>query len=330
MFMIPMLIFTAVMVLFGNNIGVRCGLTGFPSGPVYSGPFPHGKIAFLTGFIGNPGGHNPILLPQIDEQSKENPLHTWYFVSNDRGLCEFAQAHGYFAVLMQLDTDGMNLSAVEAEAFYARMSKDIKTNPLDIIGPDCDFVVYFDHKYNLRMDNVLSTLAHWEQSVDAEVGTVTAEKVVSELAASPTAVMLHERPACLENSSLCGADAEFAAAVLQPRYALFEEQMRIYIKEEEAKGFHVHGGRHFQTGFMLINMHHPDTPAILTLWKQHNQRAGILCQLSFYFVAQRYADTDVIREFTMDWNYGRLGLIQTFDDYVGVGEEVDILGVVAN
>lgn len=365
-----------VIVLLLSCVITPCILAQIPfsaieAGAPYDGPHPRARIAFITGFFGTASSDKPVLVPPINEESKRNPLQSWYFVSNDLELCKFSQSKGYSAVWKPVDTNTDAMDSAEIAAYYARLSKQIKVYPEAAVGPGFDFIVYFDHKYILQMDGVMRTLALWEGTsrvglsddidiegdvgadIDTDIGdkgdhevTVTdhedvAKRIAQHLTASPTAMMLHGRPACLSNHSLCGADVEFEASLLQPRYAVYEQQMRRYMAEEAALGFHVHGGRHFQTGFILYNMHHPDTAVIKDLWYAHIQRVGIHCQLAFYFVAQRYlpaiststsasessnnsdsnavlavmgSDSGAIREYTLDWNYGRMGVLVVYDD----------------
>jgi hypothetical protein len=66
--------------------------------------------------------------------------------------------------------------------------------------------------------------------------------------------------------------------------------------EEVGQGFPVHGERDFQTGFIIYNLKHPATSRIQRMWFEHINRCGILCQVSMYFVAQRFPSE--IAEFT--------------------------------
>jgi hypothetical protein len=72
--------------------------------------------------------------------------------------------------------------------------------------------------------------------------------------------------------------------------------MVAYMGEEVAKDYPVHEERHFQTGFIIYNLRHPATARLQQMWFEHINRCGILCSISFYFVAQRFQTE--IAEFT--------------------------------
>jgi hypothetical protein len=135
------------------------------------------------------------------------------------------------------------------------------------------------------MHNILDTILEWNPSV---------------------AMMLHRRPEC------CGADLEYKAAMLQPRYQHQKDQIDAYMEEQVALGYPIHGERHFQTGFIVYNMRHADTAVIQEEWYQHITKVGIMCQIAFYFVAQRHLES--IQEYKHDWQNGRYSIVTYYDD----------------
>ena len=70
------------------------------------------------------------------------------------------------------------------------------------------------------------------------------------------------------------------------------------MREEDLKGYPTHGQRHFQCGFLLYNLKHPQCTAIQNIWMSHIQRCGIQDQISMYYVAQRFPNS--IGEFKKD------------------------------
>lgn len=60
-------------------------------------------------------------------------------------------------------------------------------------------------------------------------------------------------------------------------------------------GYAVHGKRHFQSGFIMYNMRHPETYQIQSKWYQGIQEVGSLCQIPLYFIAQQFPQS--IQEF---------------------------------
>jgi hypothetical protein len=91
---------------------------------------------------------------------------------------------------------------------------------------------------------------------------------------------------------------------MQPRYKFSHDEMVRYMEEEAALGYPVHGMRHLQSSFIIYNMNHPDTLTIQNMWKEHTDRlGGLMCQISFYFVAQRFPTS--VQEYTLDWQMHR-------------------------
>jgi hypothetical protein len=165
----------------------------------------------------------------------------------------------------------------------AQNSKRLKVFPQEYLPEktrkDFDFVLWFDNKFDLHQENVYESIYNNWNPLHA--------------------MMLHRRV-----SSCCGADLEFNLAMKQERYFLQREMLITYMNEEVALGYPVHGERDFQTGFIIYNMNHKDTFIIQNDWESHIKRAGINCQISFYFVSQRYLLS--IAEFVKDWNHGRV------------------------
>jgi hypothetical protein len=152
-----------------------------------------------------------------------------------------------------------------------------------------DFVVWFDNKFSVNLEGVERAVGSWNNSV---------------------AAMFHTHPQlcgpwCKSGRGgktpfgkwCCGADVEFVECTAkQERYQLQRDKMVVYMGEEVAKGYPVHGERHFQTGFIIYNLNHPATTRVQQMWFEHINRCGILCQISFYFVAQRFPSE--VAEFT--------------------------------
>jgi len=229
------------------------------------------RIAILTGHI----GEAPVYIPNLPHNS-----YDCYFLTNNEGLAEAANAFGWNSVLL------MDIPLVDSmlDVSYAQQnaasSKQLKVFPQRFLSKEFDFIVWFDNKYNLLVGAVLDTIMKWDSTV---------------------AMMLHTRYHC------CGADLEFTASMLQPRYAISKQQMTQYMEEEIELGYPVHGERHFQTGFIIYNMNHKDTLSIQQMWQEHIERVGINCQIAFYFVAQRFPRS--IQEYFPDWQNMRYSVV---------------------
>jgi hypothetical protein len=141
-----------------------------------------------------------------------------------------------------------------------------------------DYIIWFDNKFALRTDNILDTLILFE--------------------ASKTAMMMHLVP-----HKYNGVWGEYKQSLKQPRYFQLRSKMKTYIREQESRGLASQGVAHFQTGFIIFNMNHPNTSAIQKVWYQHIQRVGIQCQIAFYFVSQYFPGN--IKIFENDWGFTR-------------------------
>ena len=233
------------------------------------------RIAFVSGNIG--GG--PAYVPKVPANQIDS-----YFVSNNLELVEFAAGFGWIPMHMSNIQVYDSRDGVEYELFNCEASKQLKVFPQLFLLRDYDYIVWFDNRYELLVDEVIQTIQHWNIS---------------------TAMMLHRRPEC------CGADLEFTAAMLQPRYVQQRERIETYMNQQIALGYPVHGEMHYQTGFIIYNMLHTDTLTIQNMWRGHINQVGIMCQIAFYFVAQRF--TESIREYVPAWKTVRYSFVTYYD-----------------
>ena len=106
------------------------------------------------------------------------------------------------------------------------------------------------------------------------------------------AMALHRHP-FLNNIS-----EEFKESMLQERYILDKERYHNYIDSNVSKGLSSEHYNHFQCGYLLYNMNHPDTTRIQKTWHEHINKCGINDQISFNFIAQIFKR--VIGEYRYD------------------------------
>lgn len=231
------------------------------------------SVAIVTGFIGS----GPAYVPALP-----HPILDCYFITNNLGLGEFATESNWKVIYLEYIPLVDSSLSLENEKVNSANSKPLRVHPQRLLPKHYDFIAWFDNKYELSADLVLHSIAHWVPHV---------------------AMMLPPRPEC------CGADLEFKAAMMQPRYAVDGERIEAYMIEQAALGFPVHGERHMRTGFLIYNMNHPDTITIQDLWQDHIDQTGIMCQIAFYFVAQRFPTS--IQEYSAAWHSGsRYGFIR--------------------
>jgi beta-1,4-mannosyl-glycoprotein beta-1,4-N-acetylglucosaminyltransferase len=278
------------------------------------------RVAIVSGHI----GEVPTFVPAVPHSQRHAAaVHVdCYFISNNQGLLDHIRSSSVATnsdggprwipiflgdIPLLSDSEGQaDGKSVDVTTFYTRESKKLKVFPQQYlpVGQQYDFVLWFDNKFDLNTGNVLSTIVNsstWGPGGDSRTKH-----------GSGTSMMLHKKP-----SPCCGADLEYRDSLLQPRYAQHASTMKAYIDEQVALGYHLQGDPHFQTGFIIYNMRNlKQVREIQDLWYDHIRKVGGLhCQIAFYFVAQiRQAvlgartegreGTD-IREFELDWNYGR-------------------------
>lgn len=234
------------------------------------------SIAIVSGYIGD----DPAFVPALP-----HPTYDCYFLTNNVGLGEFAAKSNWKVIRLDHIPIVDSALSAENEMLNSAHSKPLKVHPDWFLPKDYDFIVWFDNKYQLLTDSVLNSIYHWDPAV---------------------ALMLPPRPEC------CGADLELKAAMMQPRYSINREKIEKYMEEQTQLGFPVHGARHMRTGFVIHNMKHPDIQLIQDIWQEHIDRAGIMCQIAFYFVAQRFPIS--VQEYLFDWHTGlRHSLLITYD-----------------
>jgi hypothetical protein len=83
--------------------------------------------------------------------------------------------------------------------------------------------------------------------------------------------------------------AEFHEAMKQPRYAVQEGMMRGHIERQLAKGLSETAENHHQTSF-IVRQSGASSEEINEAWWVGIQEAGIECQVSFFFIYQRFKD----------------------------------------
>lgn len=184
-------------------------------------------------------------------------IYDCYFITNNEKVAIQASEKKWKIIMINETSTGDQIE-------NAMASKKLKVFPQYFIPVNYDFLIWFDNKFNVNTKGVLNVISTWNNE---------------------TAMMLHKHPFLC-----CGADLEFKESMKQKRYFQQKDQYIKYMNEEVKKGYPIHGKRHFQTGFLIYNLLHPITVKIQKMWMNHIIRCGIQCQISFYFVAQRFPE----------------------------------------
>jgi beta-1,4-mannosyl-glycoprotein beta-1,4-N-acetylglucosaminyltransferase len=216
-----------------------------------------------------------------------------FFVINDLDIAEQATALGYIAVVLA-HIPTVNAST-EVSIVNAMHSKLLKVFPQMLAsratGKTYDFVIWMDNKYDIDWQRAWATINNWPQNA---------------------AVMMPRPVVC------CGINKTFNDCMKQERYAIGRNQLQAYIDKQVNEGFSLteadpRDDHSFATGFIVYNMHHENTTKIQALWYEHIQQAGIQCQISMFFVAQRFRQNIAVyheRWFTL----GRIVFHKTYED----------------
>jgi hypothetical protein len=183
-----------------------------------------------------------------------------YFITNNRDVLPVAEANGWIPLLLE----GMEPSDDPiVSATQAKLAKALphRFEPLS----QYDFLFYTDDKYKLQ-ETILPGLA----------ASMRANR-------SPMAMKLH--PWLTPNVLL-----EYTESLGQKRYFDQRQMMIAYMTSQLNAGLKVQTDRHFTTNCILRDMRHPEIAALNETWYQHIQACGIECQVSFFFVAQLFAN----------------------------------------
>jgi len=225
-------------------------------------------IAFVSGYTGSIDPHSVSLISKVNIPQAPLPGHS-YFITNINELKHRVHKAGWRP--LHISVDGFNMSdSVDIALAGKRMKvfpqKCLPTNN----GTAYNIIVWFDNKFDINEPAVSDVI----QRLDSRIG-----------------VYMHKHPFLC-----CGADVEYKESMHQKRYFWGKAMVLRYMEEEVSLGFKLHGERHFQTGVIIYNLRNPDTLKIQNLWMEHIMRCGIQCQISFYFIAQRFPKS--IDEFT--------------------------------
>jgi hypothetical protein len=88
--------------------------------------------------------------------------------------------------------------------------------------------------------------------------------------------------------------SEYTESLKQPRYYAQREQMSSYLAAQVTDGMTLQRDIHFATGCILRDMRHPDVSQINKQWFEHILLCGIECQVSFFFIAQKFPNITVL------------------------------------
>jgi hypothetical protein len=87
---------------------------------------------------------------------------------------------------------------------------------------------------------------------------------------------------------------ELVEAMKQERYVRQKDEIIAYLSEKLTKGAKIKS-KLFETGVILRDMKHNKVNDINECWYREIEKCGIECQISFFFVAQKYDEIAILR-----------------------------------
>lgn len=210
-------------------------------------------LAIVSGAFGKNNNESLIVHPSYDR-------FDCFFVTDNCILGERAQRLGW-EIIWSYPKYNDNYEAALA-------SKQLKTNtqaylPSSPHSHQYKFVMWVDSKQRIEADEVVHFLS---SSDDFCVAMVPHDH-------------LH-----------CALD-EFNASQNQARYRRDKERMQTFMQKQREQGFlPTSTNIHYLTGFIIWNLSHPKLAEMQSLWTDYISEVGIECQLSFYYVAERFRD----------------------------------------
>jgi hypothetical protein len=212
------------------------------------------NLCFYTCFFG-PDGNVANQVPTAP--SKEYPC--FYFTNNPGTLAKL-QGTGWKGV----DLTRIPIKSTDRE--NAMDAKELKAAPHHFaeLKPFA-FTCYMDSKLAVKDTDVVG-MCEMLQSPEAK----------------GAAFMIGHHPFC--PLSVWG---EFDMAMGQPRYKEEEAKMRAYIAKQLAAGLKAEKEVHHQTGF-IVRRSCPEVEALNEGWWADIKECGIECQVSIFFVHQRF------------------------------------------
>ena len=108
--------------------------------------------------------------------------------------------------------------------------------------------------------------------------------------------------AMVPHNFIYNASEELDAAMHQERYKRDEQRILSFMHAQEKRGFPPNSkNTHFLTSYIIWNLQHPKLTEMQSLWDSYILQIGIECQISFYYVAERYRDIIASPEWSHWW-----------------------------
>lgn len=101
-----------------------------------------------------------MLIPDLPD-----PRFDWYFITNQVDSSSMVTEIGWIPIILR-DLVIEN-EEEDSESYYqnSMLSKDLKVFPQKYLPRAYDFVIWFDNKFDLKFDNILTAVLSWDPTV---------------------------------------------------------------------------------------------------------------------------------------------------------------------
>jgi len=213
------------------------------------------KLAFYTCFYGA-NNNGAFKIPKIPSDT-----YDCYFFTNNLNLLNYIKKTKWRAIYDDKPIfNDVNLSAMQSK--YVK-SVPHQVSPLN----NYDFTCYLDSKLKKLSETFIVTLIE-EHCIRGSF-----------------ALLLRQHEFLKDN-----VWNEYNESIKQERYKKESDRIQTYIHNQLKEGLSENTDKHCQTGLLIRNMNHPKIAEINETWHSHIQDCGIQCQVSFFFVKQKFSE----------------------------------------
>ena len=213
------------------------------------------KIAFVTGYIGQSPTNIPTISKNVDS----------YFITNNKEISDNLILKNVFTKVITINNIPI-INSKNSDYNYvtnSMSSKMLKVFPQTFLEKQYDFVVWYDNKFSVNVDDTIRVINSWNNT---------------------HSLMLHKHP------FLHNVKEEFAESMIQSRYIYEKEKYIKYINDCKKIGLVDNYMFHSQTGYIIYNLNHKMTTKLQQEWMYNIKKCGIQCQISFNLFRQNYEE----------------------------------------
>ena len=209
------------------------------------------KIAFVTGYI----GQGPTNIPTITKN-----VHS-YFITNNKELSDNLIKKNIFTKVITINNIPIinSKSSVYNYVKNTMSCKILKVFPQTFLEKKYDFVVWYDNKFSVNVNDTIRVINSWNNS---------------------HSLILHKHP------FLNNVKEEFIESMKQSRYRYEKDKYIKYINLCNNKGLVNNYKFHSQCGYIIYNLKHSMTNKIQKEWMNNIKKCGIQDQISFNLFRQ--------------------------------------------